>query len=373
MCRTVKNAMRIVCSLSLLATLAGVLTSAEAVASDTQFVASGDIPVAQAYAVPAAATQGCGCCSCAPNARCFGYFPMTWRAWPCDPPTLAPMGAPRSPVPAAAEPVPPPLPEPQAVPPQLDENGTTSPPTALLPTLVPPKSEAVPSKLPSHASDRPRGQNPLRAPVAAEDLSQAASFVAPGVQPAPGPADDTAAAGEALLDALYADRESASPVEQCTLVSNASVRELRQGVGMVSSGLTNQVQSDIKADSAVAARPLDSAAVSLDGYCPVMLVDHDRWDVGNPLFRVTHQGRTYLTSGPAQQQRFMANPNRYCPALEGADPVLLADEQRIVAGRLRLSMVYGGRLYLFADAGTYDRFARNPAHYLAAVKAAASR
>lgn len=373
MCRTAKNAMRIVCSLSLLATLVGVLTAAEAAASDARIVASSDIPVAQAYAVPAAATPGCGCCSCIPNARCFGYFPTKWRAWPCEPPTLAPMGAIRTPLPAAAEPVPPPPPEPQAVPPQLDENGTMSSPTASLPTLVPPKSDAVPSRLPSQAGERLRGQNPLRAQVAAEDLSQTTSFVAPKTRPAPGTAEDTAAAGEALLDALYADRDSISPVEQCTLVSNAGTRDMSQGGGIGSSGTVDQVQHGMDAGVAAAARPLDSAAACLDGYCPVMLVDHDRWDVGNPLFRVTYQGRTYLTSGPAQQQRFMANPNRYCPALEGADPVLLADEQRIVAGRLRLSMVYGGRLYLFADAGTYDRFASNPAHYLAAVKATGSR
>lgn len=371
MCRTAKNAMRVVCSLSLLATLAGVLTAAESIANDTQFVASGDIPVAPAYVVPAAATQSCSCCSCAPNARCFGYFPMKWRAWPCDPPTVAPMSAPRIPVPAAAEPVPVPAPEPQSVPPQLDEDGAVSSPTALLPALVPPQSDAVPSRRPSHASDRLRGQNPLRTQVAAEDLSQATSFVAPRAPFVERPAEDTAAAGEALLDALYADQESAAPVERCTLVSNVSTRD--QGVSMGSSGMTNQEHSGIEADGAAAARPLDSTAVSLDGYCPVMLVDHDRWDVGNPLWRVTHEGRTYLTSGPAQQQRFMSNPNRYCPALEGADPVLLADEHRLVAGQLRLSMVYGGRLYLFADTGTYDRFARNPAHYLAAVKAAASR
>ena len=70
-----------------------------------------------------------------------------------------------------------------------------------------------------------------------------------------------------------------------------------------------------------------------------------------------------MTSGPEQQKRFQANPDRYAPVLSGNDPVLAMDENRQVAGRTDFCVVYDGRLYTFADASTLARFRQNPTRY----------
>jgi YHS domain-containing protein len=200
--------------------------------------------------------------------------------------------------------------------------------------MAPPQPAASPLPA-SPVESQAESQNPLRASISTEQASRA-SGPAPAIDAEPvGGGGDASAA---LFDALYADGNRPGGVEQCAVLAEGQ-----------------------------------HAAPGLGGYCPVMLVDHDRWDVGSPQWRVAFQGKTYLTSGPEAQQRFQANPNRYCPALDGADPVLVADQNRVVPGQLRFSMVYGGRLYLFADASTHDRFARQPAHYLAAVRSLSQR
>ncbi len=101
----------------------------------------------------------------------------------------------------------------------------------------------------------------------------------------------------------------------------------------------------------------------LDGFCPVELIQNERWVVGDARYAVVHRGRTYYLAGPEQQRRFVANPERYVPALSGLDPVASVDEGRPVAGQTEHCVVYDGRLYMFATPENLARFRQDPKRY----------
>jgi YHS domain-containing protein len=108
--------------------------------------------------------------------------------------------------------------------------------------------------------------------------------------------------------------------------------------------------------------------LGLGGYCPVELVENEKWVPGTTRWKATHQGRTYLLSGPGEYQRFVTNPSRYCPVLAGMDPVLATDENRQVFGQTDFCVVYDGRLYMFAGEQSLARFHQNPKRYAAAAQ-----
>jgi YHS domain-containing protein len=103
--------------------------------------------------------------------------------------------------------------------------------------------------------------------------------------------------------------------------------------------------------------------LALDGYCAVELSDHERWVRGDGSCRAVHQGRTYLFTSLAQQEKFLASPKKYAPACSGDDPVLATDEHRQVAGSTQFSAIFDGRVYLFSDSTTLARFRAEPDRY----------
>ncbi|RMG01331.1 MAG: hypothetical protein D6741_05335 [Planctomycetota bacterium] len=109
-------------------------------------------------------------------------------------------------------------------------------------------------------------------------------------------------------------------------------------------------------------------APGVDGYCPVELVENERWVPGDERWAVEHRGRTYLMSGPEQQQKFLANPDRYAPVLSGLDPVAFLDGQQSTAGVTDYCVVYDGRLYMFSSADHLARFRQNPSRYAAIAR-----
>jgi protein disulfide-isomerase len=50
--------------------------------------------------------------------------------------------------------------------------------------------------------------------------------------------------------------------------------------------------------------------IGLDGCCPVTLVETRQWAIGDKTWGVVHRGRTYLFLGPAEKEKFLANPDR---------------------------------------------------------------
>lgn len=119
--------------------------------------------------------------------------------------------------------------------------------------------------------------------------------------------------------------------------------------------------------------PPGNPPLGLEGYCPVSLTDKRRWVLGNRRWGVRHEGRTYLFAGPEEQRKFLANPDRYAPVLSGYDVVQLVDGTRLVEGRREHGAWFGGRVYLFADEDSFQKFSADPYRYINALPQAVAR
>jgi YHS domain-containing protein len=123
--------------------------------------------------------------------------------------------------------------------------------------------------------------------------------------------------------------------------------------------------------------PLPAVAkpvLGLDGYCPVTLAEHSRWQKGSPKLAANFQGITYQFAGADELQTFLEEPQRYAPAYGGNDIVRLVDEQQNSPGDCDYGLCYENRIYLFASEKTLAAFQSNPKKYVAqADSALASR
>jgi YHS domain-containing protein len=114
---------------------------------------------------------------------------------------------------------------------------------------------------------------------------------------------------------------------------------------------------------APAADPLGPMPVGLDGYCPVTLYEHESWAEGRAQWGARHRGRTYLFASSEQQQLFLADPDRYAPALSGDDPVVALNAERSISGRREFGIIYQSRIYLFASPESRAAFSADPDRY----------
>ena len=115
--------------------------------------------------------------------------------------------------------------------------------------------------------------------------------------------------------------------------------------------------------------------LGLDGYCPVQLMRvrdfgiRDRNDPrfkytkGDPRYGVVHRGRTYLFCGPAEQQEFLRDPDRFSPVLSGYDPVAFVDEGQQIPGVRGWGVYFADRIYLFATQESQAKFNENKQKY----------
>ncbi|NIP86496.1 MAG: hypothetical protein GTO03_13385, partial [Planctomycetales bacterium] len=118
------------------------------------------------------------------------------------------------------------------------------------------------------------------------------------------------------------------------------------------------------AGGAAAAHP----PLGLDGTCPVELVDNERWIAGDRRWGAIHRGRLYLFTSQAHQQKFLANPDYYSPAISGHDPVLAVDQRQLVAGKRQHGLFYDKRVFLFANEQTLARFYQDPLRYAEGIR-----
>jgi len=116
-----------------------------------------------------------------------------------------------------------------------------------------------------------------------------------------------------------------------------------------------------------------SMPVGLEGYCPVTLAERGVWVEGRAQWGVRHRGRTYLFATAEQQKAFLADPDRYAPALSGDDPVMAFDAGKSTPGQRRYGVTYQSRTYLFASTETRDAFAANPQRYTSGAMVAEHR
>ncbi len=109
---------------------------------------------------------------------------------------------------------------------------------------------------------------------------------------------------------------------------------------------------------------------ALDGCCPVTVVDNSQWKLGRLEYSEQREKQRFLFAGASEQQRFRQNPDRYIPAFFGNDIVLASDSHTTTAGKREHGVILKDRIYLFATEDSLQRFARNPARYIARNKEA---
>ena len=102
----------------------------------------------------------------------------------------------------------------------------------------------------------------------------------------------------------------------------------------------------------------------------VRLVEQRKWTYGDRRWGAIHMGRTYLFSGVEEQQKFLANPNAYAPALSGNDVVAHFDEGKSIPGQRKYGIFFNQRAYLFASQEARDKFTQNADRYAAEVRQA---
>jgi YHS domain-containing protein/thiol-disulfide isomerase/thioredoxin len=109
------------------------------------------------------------------------------------------------------------------------------------------------------------------------------------------------------------------------------------------------------------------APLGMEGFSPVALVEQGRWVLGDRRWGVVHRGRTYLFAAPEEQQKFLASPDRYSPALSGRDVVAALDFGQEVEGKRQFGFTFENRVYMFSSAASQRQFSQNPARYIAPV------
>ncbi|HEV3007023.1 MAG TPA: thioredoxin family protein [Pirellulales bacterium] len=109
--------------------------------------------------------------------------------------------------------------------------------------------------------------------------------------------------------------------------------------------------------------PPGSPPLALEGFCPVSLADKRAWVAGDVRWGAIHHHHTYLFAGEVEQQAFLADPQRYAPALDGYDPVLALDRSQSVSGSREHGVIFDGRVYLFSGEETLNVFRQAPDRY----------
>ena len=103
-----------------------------------------------------------------------------------------------------------------------------------------------------------------------------------------------------------------------------------------------------------------AAEFGLEGYCPVTLIEGDKWVKGDKRWGARHRGRLYLFQTAAAQQKFLASPDRFSPVLAGFDPVEFAERGQYAEGMRTHGIRYQDQIYLFVSEESLSRFAQSP-------------
>jgi YHS domain-containing protein/thiol-disulfide isomerase/thioredoxin len=97
--------------------------------------------------------------------------------------------------------------------------------------------------------------------------------------------------------------------------------------------------------------------LSLDGFCPVTILETGKWHKGNIRCGAIHRGRTYWFASEDAQRKFLTDPDRYAPVLSGCDPVIFAESNVLVSGKNSIGLLLpDGKTVFFASEQSLARF-----------------
>ena len=105
---------------------------------------------------------------------------------------------------------------------------------------------------------------------------------------------------------------------------------------------------------------MEGPQIGLGGYCPVCIVDANKWAKGSPDHQATYDGVKYYFPDEAIKAKFLANPAKYVPALGGDCIVCYAKLGKRVHGSVNHTARHDNRLFLFPGAEQQQAFLSNP-------------
>jgi len=206
--------------------------------------------------------------------------------------------------------------------------------TIVEPTLSAPPQQPEAAR-PNHAEIDPPGHAKIDAPIDAPGHSE--------IEPASPP-------------------EMEPPRANWALALNAGFRGGSAGTLLVGRPVPS-VSSEAPQKNDSAGFSNSDFVLALDGYCPVELIEKERWTPGNSGLSAVYHGQTFFFSNLGARGRFLADPERYSPAYEGRDPVLLVQGRR-VPGHTDYCITCNGRLYAFSCEETLQQFRQGPQKYV---------
>ena len=139
------------------------------------------------------------------------------------------------------------------------------------------------------------------------------------------------------------------------------------GIAQMASTRTGDMKLSVQPTAATAAIPTtpsksaekaDEPELAMQGFCPVTVIQEDRWVEGIPKFGVIHLGKLYLFANADNMQTFLADPIPYTPVLNELDVVRFFEEHKIVKGKREwgLKDPTHNRMFFFADEAAMNHF-----------------
>lgn len=102
----------------------------------------------------------------------------------------------------------------------------------------------------------------------------------------------------------------------------------------------------------------EDADLLLQGYSPVSLVDMAAVKPGSRDHTLLYEGRRVRLANHAEQEAYLADPQKFFPSLGGIDPISVADGKPLF-GLAQFCALYKGRLYAFVSRENRERFLQN--------------
>jgi YHS domain-containing protein len=150
---------------------------------------------------------------------------------------------------------------------------------------------------------------------------------------------------------------------------------------------TQVVAQPISSNTSVVSQPAtipnqsaQSVPNGLEGFCPVSLVhavqaqSPNCWIDGQAEFAVRHRGRIYLCASEDHRRHFLADPDRYAPALSSYDLIHFVKTGELVDGKCEFGSFQPttGKVFLFANPQNCAEFQNMEKHYTDLLKQSSS-
>lgn len=106
--------------------------------------------------------------------------------------------------------------------------------------------------------------------------------------------------------------------------------------------------------------------LAIAGYDPVAFFTDREPVAGSAALELQYGGAAWRFANIGNRDAFAADPDAYMPQYGGYDPLGIAHGVA-VASNSRLWLISGERLFLFYDSARLNRFASDPARFIAAA------